>query len=150
MDLNTAIICAGSNINPEDNIKKAGEILLKELDVPACARLLRTKPVGFTDQPDFINTAFLVRTGLEHAALAEYLKSVETRLGRVRTGNKFGPRTIDLDIAVFNGVITDPDVFERDFLRELILELMPELQGNFSLLDMKGKNHGAGNQGRPV
>jgi 2-amino-4-hydroxy-6-hydroxymethyldihydropteridine diphosphokinase len=130
--MNTAIISAGSNINPEDNIKKAGEILRKELHVAACARLLNTKPVGFTDQPDFINTAFLVHTDLDRASLSAYCKGVESRLGRVRSANKFGPRTIDLDIAVFNGAITDPDVFERDFLRELILELMPELQGSFS------------------
>ena len=148
--MNSAIISVGSNINPEANLKQARQILENELHIAACAQMLTTKPVGFADQPDFINTAFLILTDLEQAPLAAYLKNVEARLGRVRTGNKYGPRTIDLDIAVFNGAITDPDVFERDFLRELILELMPELQGNFSLLDMKGKNHGAGNQGHPV
>jgi 2-amino-4-hydroxy-6-hydroxymethyldihydropteridine diphosphokinase len=148
--MNTAIISAGSNINPENNLKQAREILQKELRVAACAQMLRTEPVGFANQPGFINTAFLIHTDLDRASLAAYLKGVETRLGRVRTVNRFGPRTIDLDIAVFNATITDPDVFERAFLRELILELMPEMQGTFSLLDMKGKNHGAGNQGDPV
>jgi 2-amino-4-hydroxy-6-hydroxymethyldihydropteridine diphosphokinase len=148
--MNTAIISAGSNINPEANLKQARQILANELHVAACAQTLRTKPIGFADQPDFLNTAFLIVTDLEQAPLAAYLKSVEARLGRVHTPNKFGPRTIDLDIAVFNGKVTDGDVYERDFLRELILELMPELQNNISLLDKKGKNHGAGNQGRPV
>jgi 2-amino-4-hydroxy-6-hydroxymethyldihydropteridine diphosphokinase len=148
--MNSAIISAGSNINPDVNLKQARQILQNELHVAACAQTLTTKPIGFADQPDFINTAFLIHTEFDRALLAAYLKNVEARLGRVSTQNKFGPRTMDLDIVVFNGAITDPDVFERAFLRELILELMPELQGTFSLLDMKGKNHGAGNQGDPL
>jgi 2-amino-4-hydroxy-6-hydroxymethyldihydropteridine diphosphokinase len=148
--MNTAVISAGSNINPEANLKQARQILANELHVMASAQTLTTKPIGFADQPDFINTAFLILTNLEQAPLAAYLKSVEARLGRVHTPNKFGPRTIDLDIAVFNGKVIDNDVYEREFLQKLILELMPELQGNFSLLNMKGKNHGAGNQRDPV
>lgn len=148
--MNSVIISAGSNINPAANLKQAAQILESELHVAGCAHTLTTKPVGFADQPDFINTAFLIQTDLELAPLAAYLKNVETRLGRVRTANKSGPRTIDLDIVVFNGKVIDNDVYERGFLQKLILELMPELQRNFSLLDMKGKNHGAGNQGRPV
>jgi 2-amino-4-hydroxy-6-hydroxymethyldihydropteridine diphosphokinase len=109
--MNSAIISAGSNINPEINLKLAREILQKELHVAACAQILRTEPVGFADQPEFINTAFLIHTNFDKTSLAAYLKGVETRLGRVRTVNKFGPRTIDLDIAVFNGTIPDPDVF---------------------------------------
>jgi 2-amino-4-hydroxy-6-hydroxymethyldihydropteridine diphosphokinase len=148
--MNTAIISAGSNINPEVNLKLAGKILQNDLFHVTCAQNLQTEPVGFADQPDFINTAFLVQTDLEQAQLEAYLKTVEARLGRVRTPNRYGPRTIDLDIVVFNGAITDPDVLERAYLRKLTLELMPELQEIFSQLDMKGKNHGAGNQGYPV
>jgi 2-amino-4-hydroxy-6-hydroxymethyldihydropteridine diphosphokinase len=126
--MNTVIISAGSNINPEVNLKQARQILQNELHVAACAQTLTTKPIGFADQPDFINTAFLILTDLEQAPLAVYLKSVEARLGRIHTPNKFGPRTIDLDIAVFNGKVIDNDVYERDFLQDLILELAPEMK----------------------
>jgi 2-amino-4-hydroxy-6-hydroxymethyldihydropteridine diphosphokinase len=129
--MNTVIISAGSNINPEANLKQARQILANELHVMASAQTLTTKPIGFADQPDFINTAFLILTNLEQAPLAAYLKSVEARLGRVRTKNKFAPRTIDLDISVFNGKVTDNDVYERDFLQELILELAPEMKKAF-------------------
>lgn len=126
--MNSAIISVGSNINPEANLKQARQILENELHIAACAQTLTTKPVGLTGQPDFFNTAFLIQTDLELAPLAAYLKSIEARLGRVRTGNKFGPRTIDLDIAVFNGKVIDNDVYERDFLQDLILELAPEMK----------------------
>ncbi len=125
--MNNAIISAGSNIDPASNIDKAEDLLRRDLKVVACAGRLTTKPVGYADQPDFVNTAFQVETALDAAALSAYLKGVESSLGRVRTSNKFGPRTIDLDIVVFNGTIVDEDVYERDFLASLVLELSPEL-----------------------
>ena len=126
--MNTAVISAGSNINPHENLFKAEELLRRELRVLACAGRLVTKPVGFSDQPDFVNTAFLVETALDMPSLNAYLKSVETSLGRVRGPEKSGPRSIDLDIAVFNGTVVDEDVFERDFLRKLILEVAPQMK----------------------
>lgn len=147
--MNTAVISAGSNIYPDIHLEKAKAVLQQGLRLTACAKRLTTKPVGFVDQPDFVNTAFLVETDMDQPSLRSFLKKVEARLGRVRTPNRFGPRTIDLDIVVFNGEIIDHDVFERDFLREMTLELMPELLHFFSP-SPKGKNHASGNQGRPV
>jgi 2-amino-4-hydroxy-6-hydroxymethyldihydropteridine diphosphokinase len=129
--MNTVVISAGSNINPHENLSKAEELLRRELRVLACAGRLVTKPVGFADQPDFVNTAFLVETALDMVSLKAYLKSVEASLCRVRGPEKSGPRSIDLDIAVFNGSIVDEDVFERDFLRKLILEVAPQMKNRF-------------------
>jgi 2-amino-4-hydroxy-6-hydroxymethyldihydropteridine diphosphokinase len=84
--------------------------------------------VGFADQPDFVNTAFLAETALDKASLTACLKNIETSLGRVHGPEKSGPRTIDLDIAVFNGLVVDNNVFERDFLQELILEVAPQMK----------------------
>lgn len=126
--MNTVIISAGSNINPHENLSKAEELLDRDVRVLACASRLVTKPVGFADQPDFVNTAFLVETPLDSAPFTAYLKNVETSLGRVRGPEKSGPRTIDLDIAVFNGSVVDEDVFERDFLQKLILEVAPQMK----------------------
>ncbi len=53
------------------------------------------------------------------------LREIESGLGRVRTGNKNGPRTIDLDILVWNGEVVDDDVYEREFLKTSIRELLP-------------------------
>jgi 2-amino-4-hydroxy-6-hydroxymethyldihydropteridine diphosphokinase len=125
--MNYAIISAGSNIDPGGNINKAEDLLRQDLKVLACAGRLATRPVGYADQPDFVNTAFRVETALDAAALSAYLKGVEFSLGRIRTSNKSGPRTIDLDIVVFNGTIVDEDVYERDFLTSLVLQLSPEL-----------------------
>jgi 2-amino-4-hydroxy-6-hydroxymethyldihydropteridine diphosphokinase len=127
-NMNTAIISAGSNINPEANLKKAQAILQKEQRLVAFAKPRTTKPLGFADQPDFLNTVYLIETDLDMLSLTSFCKAVEHRLGRVRTPNKFGPRTIDLDIAVFNGRVTDNDIYDRDFLHDLILEVAPEMK----------------------
>ncbi len=128
--MNTVVISAGSNMDPLANLDKAEDLLKEQLRILACAKRLTTGPLGFLDQPDFVNTAFLAETDLDAASLKSFLRGVEDRLGRVRGPNKYGPRTIDLDIAVFNGEIVDHDVVERDFLRELVLEVAPELKGS--------------------
>lgn len=126
--MNSAIISVGSNINPEANLEKARAVLQKEQRLLAFTKSRLTKPVGYADQPDFLNAVFLIETDLDMISLNAFCKTLEKRLGRVHTPNMFGPRTIDLDIAVFNGKVIDNDVYERDFLQELILELAPEMK----------------------
>jgi 2-amino-4-hydroxy-6-hydroxymethyldihydropteridine diphosphokinase len=126
--MNTALISAGSNLNPAQNIKKAKVYLSRKFSQIAFSKNRITKPVGFVDQPDFINAAFYIKTKKDRRALKLFLREVEDRLGRIRTANKFGPRTIDLDIVVWNGKVVDEDVCTRDFLKELIVEMMPEMQ----------------------
>lgn len=125
--MNTAIIAVGSNIQPEENIKLVKEIIAKEMELLAESTWLWTKPIGFTDQPDFLNGAILVRTELRLEDLKDWLTAIEERLGRVRTKNRYGPRTMDLDIAVWNGRVLDDDVYHRDFLKSAIKELLPDL-----------------------
>jgi 2-amino-4-hydroxy-6-hydroxymethyldihydropteridine diphosphokinase len=125
--MNTALIGVGSNINPQVNIDRAEQLLKQKLHFVACASRLQTKPLGFAAQPDFINSAFLIETEFDEAELKLFLKATEKLLARVRGPNKNGPRTIDLDILVFNSEIVDDDVYERDFLRKLIAEVFPDL-----------------------
>ena len=125
--MNTAIIAVGSNIQPEENIKLVKEIIAKEMELLAESTWLWTKPIGFTDQPDFLNGAILVRTELRLEDLKNRLTAIEERLGRVRTKNRYGPRTMDLDIAVWNGRVLDDEVYHRDFLKSAIKELLPDL-----------------------
>jgi 2-amino-4-hydroxy-6-hydroxymethyldihydropteridine diphosphokinase len=61
---------------------------------------------------------------LDRPAFEAYLKDLEARLGRVRTENKFGPRTIDIDVVVWNGEIVNEDYYTRDFVRNAVDELM--------------------------
>jgi 2-amino-4-hydroxy-6-hydroxymethyldihydropteridine diphosphokinase len=125
--MNQAIISVGSNIKPEENIEKAAEWLGKEQKILAKSSIKKTKPVGFTNQPDFLNCAFSLETGLDAKELKGYLEDVEKRLGRQKTENKNGPRTIDLDIIVFNGVIVNNDFYKYDFVKSAVLELLPDL-----------------------
>ncbi|RKD92350.1 2-amino-4-hydroxy-6-hydroxymethyldihydropteridine diphosphokinase [Mangrovibacterium diazotrophicum] len=116
--MNSAIISIGSNIDPEQNIAKMLALMEKDCRVLMVSELVRTKPIGIEDQPDFVNGAALVETELTQVDFKQYLKSVEDALGRDRSLPKFGPRTMDLDIVVWNGEIVDEDYYTRDFLRD--------------------------------
>ncbi len=118
------IVAVGSNINAEYNIELAFE-QLKKIDVQArAAAFLRTKPVGFTQQADFINTAFSFNCSFTSAELKSHLKGIEAQLGRVRTSNKNGPRTIDLDIVKIDDNIVDDDYHKYDFVKKSVDELV--------------------------
>lgn len=124
--MNTVIIGVGSNIEPETHIPLARTALASDHTLVSESGFRVTKPIGFDDQDDFTNGAFLIRTELDMTALEAYLKELETRLGRVRSENRNGPRTIDLDIVTWNGEIVDGDVHTREFLREAVEELLLE------------------------
>jgi len=124
--MNKAIISAGSNIDPEENVKKARIILSQEHTLIDESAFVRTKPQGFVEQPDFINGAFCINTELDLEKLKIYVKEVESRLGRIRTENKDGPRTIDLDVVVFNGSIVNEDYYKYDFVNKSVNQLIPK------------------------
>jgi 2-amino-4-hydroxy-6-hydroxymethyldihydropteridine diphosphokinase len=87
-----------------------------------------TLPIGYTDQANFLNCSVLLETQNFMEQFKYYLKDVENRLGRIRTANKNGPRTIDLDIIIWNGEIVDANYYERDFLKKSIKEIFPHLK----------------------
>ena len=125
--MNRAVIGLGSNIDPETNIPRARTLIGDLYTIIAESAFVQTTPVGFSDQPDFINGALLIETPDDPSRLNERLKDIEARLGRIRGLNRFGPRTIDLDILVFNGRIVDEGVLSLDFLRQSVKELIPDL-----------------------
>ncbi len=126
--MNNVVLGVGSNIDPERNIARVQELLAERFRVLGASRWTRTKPVGNPAQPDFINGAIRLQTGLDQPRLQGALKDIEHRMGRVATNDRFGPRIIDLDIVVWNDRIVDPDFYARDFLRAAVLELMPYLE----------------------
>jgi 2-amino-4-hydroxy-6-hydroxymethyldihydropteridine diphosphokinase len=133
--MNSAVVSIGSNINPEENIPKALTAVAKAHTVLKVSSLVRTKPIGFTNQPDFTNGSMLVTTVLQKDQFDRYLKDLELQLGRIKGTNKYGPRTIDLDIIVWNGKIIDNDFYERDFLRNSILEIFPSMKFSKNILE---------------
>jgi|SRR5690554_3401672 2-amino-4-hydroxy-6-hydroxymethyldihydropteridine diphosphokinase len=124
MSEHIAIIGIGSNIDPEKNISSMIKILEKEVKVVKVSSLMKTKPIGIKNQPDFTNGAVKLKTPFDKQELTLLLKSIEDRLGRDRTVAKFGPRTIDLDLVVWDGEIVDEDYYTRDFLRKSVEEII--------------------------
>ncbi len=122
--MNTCIIEMGSNIEPKKNIEKAIEILKSEIDVVSVSSFITTKPIGIKEQADFLNGAVRLNTEMNKNQLTMYLKNIEDRLKRDRSQHKFGPRTIDLDIIIWNGTIVDDDYYTRDFVKKTVDELL--------------------------
>jgi 2-amino-4-hydroxy-6-hydroxymethyldihydropteridine diphosphokinase len=121
--MNTCIIGIGSNLDAETNIPKMLEILKNHVEIVKVSAMINTKPIGITDQPDFTNGAVKITTDLNQENLTILLKAIENEMGRDRTVAKFGPRCIDLDIAVWNGEIVDKDYYTRDFLKKSVDEI---------------------------
>ncbi len=136
--MHTAYIGIGSNLGERDaTIRDALELLTAdpELEVEAVSSIRETDPVGVLDQPRFLNAAIRLATDLAPHPLLERLLAVEQRLGRVRTGERYGPRTIDLDLLLYGHEIVDepglrvphPRLAERRFVLEPLAELDPGL-----------------------
>ena len=122
------VIGLGSNIDPEANLEQAVLELKSRFKVSKRSQWTRTKPIGIQDQPDFYNGALLMETELEQQSLKKELKRIEDLLGRDRSLPKFGPRTIDLDILIWNKKVVDEDYYKRDFLRKGVEEIIPDLE----------------------
>ncbi len=99
------------------------------------SRLYRTPAWGMTAQPDFINAVAVVETDLAPEALLEHLLAIERRFGRVRTdGERWGPRTLDLDLLLHGDVQLDvpglqlphPRLHERAFALLPLVEAWPD------------------------
>ena len=126
--MNHVVIGVGSNIRPEENIARARDQIVSEHRLIAESSFVETEPIGYADQPKFLNGVFRIETSFGYKILKKWLLETEKALGRKRGKNKYGPRTIDLDIVVWNGKVVDDDFFERKFLREAVLEVWPKIE----------------------
>jgi 2-amino-4-hydroxy-6-hydroxymethyldihydropteridine diphosphokinase len=99
-----------------------------------------TKPVDYTDQPDFLNQVILVRTNIEPLRLLHLLQQIESNMGRQRSIAK-GPRIIDLDILLYDErimttgelTIPHPAIVKRPFVLRGLVEISRELRDPVSL-----------------
>lgn len=119
-----ALLSVGSNIEPEANVAAAARILAAEHALLDQSEMIVTAPDGFQDQDDFLNGAFLVETALDYAAFTVYLKALEKRLGRVKGPIKSGPRTMDLDIILWNERVVHTDYPAKHYTRKPVDELL--------------------------
>jgi 2-amino-4-hydroxy-6-hydroxymethyldihydropteridine diphosphokinase len=134
-----AYVGLGANLGErEATIRRAVELLDADpaIAVLAVSTLRETDPVGYRDQPRFLNGACAVETNLRPRELLDRLLAVERELGRERgSGPRYGPRPIDLDLLVYGDHVLDepgltvphPRLAERRFALEPLVELDPEL-----------------------
>jgi 2-amino-4-hydroxy-6-hydroxymethyldihydropteridine diphosphokinase len=105
-------------------------------EVTRKSSMVRTRPWGDADQPDFVNAVVCLRTNLGAEALLDQLLDIETRLGRVRDDRRWGPRLIDLDLLLFDDCslrsprleVPHPRLHERAFVLVSLQELDPALE----------------------
>ncbi len=128
-------LALGSNVGDSTHhIKQATELLSKILHDMRQAPLYSSKAVGYTDQPDFLNTALSGETNLSPEELLAAVKLVEQEVGRVATF-RWGPREIDIDIIFYDDLRMETDTLtiphprfrERDFVLRPLCDLNPEL-----------------------
>ena len=134
---NQIIISLGSNIDKEINLPLAVQLLAQKCRLVAVSPVYETVPVGLVNQANFFNAAVLVETELDAAQFKrEVLMPIEEKLGRVRSADKNAPRTIDLDISLFNGSVTDldknhhipdPDILKFPHVAVPIADIVPDM-----------------------
>jgi 2-amino-4-hydroxy-6-hydroxymethyldihydropteridine diphosphokinase len=122
------IILLGSNINPAVNIRLGAITLAEHLPILRSSSVWLTPAVG-ADGPDFYNAAVACQTDMTADKLKySLLRPIEEQLGRVRTSNKYAPRTMDLDAIILDGTILEPRLWETAFILLPVSELVPSLK----------------------
>lgn len=135
--MNDAFISIGSNIGERNVYLEAAVQALDEradTTVEKVSSIYETTPVGYTDQADFLNLVVFIRTSLYAEDLLAVCQQIEQELGRERT-IRWGPRTVDLDILLFNEaqiqtenlIVPHPRMEERAFVLIPLLEIVPEI-----------------------
>lgn len=131
-----AFVSIGSNIDPEENIRKALGLLARRVRITGLSTVYLTEPVGRPGQPPYFNCVLALDTPLPPLELKQtVLRRIEDELGRVRKEDKFAPRAIDLDLIIYDDlvmktgelVLPDPEIRSRPFLAGPLFELAPNL-----------------------
>jgi 2-amino-4-hydroxy-6-hydroxymethyldihydropteridine diphosphokinase len=133
-----AYVALGANLGDREAALRLAVAALAgrgDTAVVAISELRETDPVGYVDQPRFLNGAVLLETELGARALLDELLEIERELGRVRDGRRDGPRAIDLDLLLYGDETIDepgltvphPRLHERRFALEPLADLDPEL-----------------------
>lgn len=128
----------GANLNdPVSQVKTALQELakLRQSKLVASSKIYISKPMGPADQPDYVNAVALIETELTPHQVFDYTCEIELNHGRVRNGEHWGPRTLDLDILLYDQLeiqdqtLTVPHygLKEREFVIYPLLDISPAL-----------------------
>ena len=132
--MNLAYLSLGSNICPQENLPAAVNMLEGYGSVLVSSSVWETIAVGDIEQPNYLNAAVILETNLTARNLNDDgIKHIENVLGRKKSNNPFAPRTIDIDIMLFNDeIITlgqrripDNEILERAFVALCLAEISP-------------------------
>lgn len=132
-------IALGSNLaSPLEQVNAAVNAIreIPESRVVAVSSFYRTPPLGPQDQPDYLNAAVALETTLEPETLLDHTQRIELQQGRVRKAERWGPRTLDLDIMLFGDRIINSerltvphyDMKNRGFMLWPLFDIAPDLR----------------------
>lgn len=135
----TAYIAVGSNLaDPVSQANLAIETLksLPQSKFIASSKLYSSTPMGPQNQPDYINAVVAIETELTPIELLNCTQAIEQEQGRVRKDERWGPRTLDLDIILYGNEVIDSErltvphygMKEREFVLYPLAEIAPSLQ----------------------
>jgi 2-amino-4-hydroxy-6-hydroxymethyldihydropteridine diphosphokinase len=123
-----AYLSLGSNIQPETNLIRALELLQTFGRIEKVSHAWESESVG-AEGPNYLNACILLNSYLERVELKEQaLLPIERELGRQRSADKFAPRTMDIDIVVFDGQSCADKYWEQAFVVVPLAEIHPEYQ----------------------
>ena len=127
-ELHEVYLNLGSNIQPEANLVKAVQLLLKYGDVKKVSNAWESESVGM-DGPNYLNACVLFTSDYEQTRLKEnIIRLIETQLGRKRSENKYTPRTIDIDMILFDEEACNHQLWEYAFVIVPLAEIYPSYQ----------------------
>ena len=133
-----AYIALGSNLaSPLEQVNAAVQALgaIPQSRIVATSSFYRTPPLGPQDQPDYLNATVVLETALDAEALLDNTQRIELQQGRVRKAERWGPRTLDLDIMLFGNEVINTDrltvphydMKNRGFMLWPLFEVAPDL-----------------------
>ena len=131
-ELHEAYLNIGSNIEPEYHLREAVRLLCEHGQVKAASNTWQSHAFG-SDGPDFLNACILFLTPLETSELKEQIiRPIEAKLGRVRGPDKFAPRTIDIDIILFDEEPFGWEFWSNAFVVVPLADLLPDFHHPFN------------------
>ena len=135
-ELAIAYLCLGSNLGErEANLRQALTLLSPKVTFDEASSIYETEPVGYKEQPFFLNLVCRISTNLPPEELLQLAKDVETRMGRVPSEQINSPRPIDIDILFYDNKIMEthdltiphPRLRDRAFVLIPLAEIAPDL-----------------------
>jgi len=125
-DLHSVYLSLGSDIRPEIHLRQGVKMLRDYGQVEAVSGVWQSHAVG-SDGPDFLNACALFLSSMQPDDLKEQvLRPIESNLGRVRSADKNAPRTIDLDIVLYDGTMLNTEFWAYAFVIVPLAELFPD------------------------